>query len=221
MTPSERREGFDVGVLGELDGTVHELGPDGGGGVGALERTCQSTRDICVIVVADPDHAEQVGGVAGEPDIVGGSGFAGGGCGEAVRAEPGAGAEGHDVFQQGLGEVGDAGIEDLLGFGGVVGDDVAVGVADAGEHPGLEVDAAVGEDGVGAGHVDGGGVVGADGDGRGGAGVDDAGGAGEGGDVLEADHLGQGDGGDVERVLDGLDAVTMPGYSPFSKLPGV
>ena len=35
-----RREGFDVGVLGELDGTVHELGPDGSGGVGALKRTC-------------------------------------------------------------------------------------------------------------------------------------------------------------------------------------
>ncbi len=33
-----RGEGFDVGVLGELDGAVHELGPDGSGGVGALER---------------------------------------------------------------------------------------------------------------------------------------------------------------------------------------
>ncbi len=136
---------------------------------------------------------------------MGGAGLAGGGCGEAVSSDRGAGAEGHDAFQQGLGEVGGAGVEDLLGFGGEVGDDVAVGVADAGEHPGLEVDAAVGEDGVGAGHVDGRGVVGADGDRRGAAGVDDAGGAGEGGDVLEADHLGEGDGGDVERVRDGLE----------------
>ena len=35
-----RREGFDVGVLGEFDGAVHELGPDGSGGVGTLERVC-------------------------------------------------------------------------------------------------------------------------------------------------------------------------------------
>ena len=42
-----RGEGFDVGVLGELDGAVHELGPDGCGGVGALER-CVSPREISV-----------------------------------------------------------------------------------------------------------------------------------------------------------------------------
>ena len=30
-------EGFDVGVLGEQDGALHELGPDGSGGVGALQ----------------------------------------------------------------------------------------------------------------------------------------------------------------------------------------
>ena len=79
-------------------------------------------------------------------------------------ARRGTGAVGHDVFQQRLGEVGGARVEDLFGFGGKVGDDVAVGVADAGEHPGLEVDAVVGEDGVGAGHVERCGVVGADGD---------------------------------------------------------
>ena len=52
-----RGEGFDVGVLGELDGAVHELGPDGGGGVGALECMCQSARDVCVIVISHPYHA--------------------------------------------------------------------------------------------------------------------------------------------------------------------
>ncbi len=213
-----RREGFDVGVLGELDGAVHELSPDGGGGVGALERTCQATRDICVVVISYPHDAEQVRGVAGEPDIVGGSGLAGCGCGEAMPASCGAGAESHDVFEQGLGKEGDAWVEDLLGFGGVVGDDVAVGVADAGEHPRLEVDTAVGEDGVGAGHVDGCGVVGADGDGWGGAGVDDAGGAGEGGYVLKADHLGQIDGCNVERVRYGLDCGDHAGILTLLKV---
>ncbi len=33
-----RDEGFDVGVLRELDGALHELGPDGSGGVRALHR---------------------------------------------------------------------------------------------------------------------------------------------------------------------------------------
>ena len=122
--------------------------------------------------------------------------------------------------QQGLGEEGGAGVEDLLGLGGEVGDDVAVGVADAGEHPGLEVDAVVGEDGVGAGHVDGGGAVGADGDRGGGAGVDDAGGAGEGGDVLVADLLGEGDGGDIEGVGDGLDGGDHAGVLALLEVAG-
>ena len=157
-------EGFDVGVLGKLDGALHELGPDGRGGVGAFDL------DVGVVVVADPDDAEEVGGVSGEPGVVAGAGLAGGGSGEAVSANgSGSGAVVHDAFQQGLGEEGGAGVEDLLGLGGIVGDDIAVGVADAGEHPGREVDAAVGEDGVGAGHVDRRGAVGADGDGWGGA----------------------------------------------------
>ena len=66
------------------------------------------------------------------------------------------------------------------------------------------MDAAVGEDGVGAGHVEGGGVVGAEGDGGGALGVGDAGGAGEGGDVAEADLLAEGDGRVVERVGEGV-----------------
>ena len=155
-----RGEGLHVGVLRELDGAVHELGPDGRGGDGAGEL------DVGVVVVADPDDADEVGGVAGEPGVVGGAGFAGGGSGEAVLADGGAVAEVHDAFEQRLGEVGGAGVHDLLGFGGEVGDDVAVGVADAGEQPGVEVDAAVGEDGVGAGHVERCGVVGAERDGR-------------------------------------------------------
>ena len=66
------------------------------------------------------------------------------------------------------------------------------------------MDAAVGEDRVGAGHVEGRGVVGADGDrGRAASGLD-AGFAGEGGDAIEADHGGEADGGVVERPLQGV-----------------
>ena len=42
--------------------------------------------DVGVVVVADPDDAEQVGGVAGEPGVVRGAGLAGGGSGEAEAA---------------------------------------------------------------------------------------------------------------------------------------
>ncbi len=132
----------------------------------------------------------------------------------------GGGAAGHDAFHEGLGEVGDAGIEDLFGLRGVVGDDIAVGTADAGEHPGIDVDAAVGEDGVGAGHVDGRGAVGADGDGRGGPGGGDAGGAGESGDVFVADLLGEGDGGDVERVGDGVGGGDHAGVLALFEVAG-
>ena len=59
--------------------------------------------DVGVVVVADPDDAEQVGGVAGEPGVVGGAGLAGGGRGEAVGADAGGGAEGHDAFAAGTG----------------------------------------------------------------------------------------------------------------------
>src|SRR5580704_11920321 len=62
------------------------------------------------------------------------------------------------------------------------------------------MDAVVGEYRVGAGHVDGGCVVRAERDGRCTSCVSDAGGASQGRDVIEADHLSQGDGGVVERV---------------------
>ena len=97
-----------------------------------------------------------------------------------------------DAFHEGLGEVGGARIEDLFGDGGEVGDDVSAGIADAGEQPGVEVDAAVGEGGVDAGHINRRGAVGADGDGRGGLGRGDAGGAGEGGDVFVPNLLREG-----------------------------
>ena len=46
-------------------------------------------------------------------------------------------------------------------------------------------------------------------------------GAGERGDVVIADHLGEGDGGDVERVCDGGGRRDHAGVLALSKLPGV
>ena len=201
-------EGLHVRVLRQRDGALHELGPDGRGGVGALERLGEVVRNVGVVVVADPDDAEQVGGVAGEPGVVRGAGFASGGSGESACAHRGCGAAGHDAFHERLREVRDARVEHLLGFGREVGDDVAARVADAGEHPGLEVDAVVGEDGVGAGHVHGRGAIGADRDRRCAASVHDAGRARERSDVVIADELRERDGGDVEGVLERVAAVT-------------
>ena len=106
---------------------LHEFGPDGGGGGGALHF------DVGVVVVTDPDDAEQVGAVGGEPYIVRGAGFAGRGRGEAAGADESAGAVAHHTFEQGLGEVGGARIHHLLTLLWEVRDDVAGRAADAGE----------------------------------------------------------------------------------------
>ncbi len=87
-------EGFDVGVLGELDGAVHELGPDGSGGDGSGEF------DVGVVVVADPDDADKVGVVGGEPCVVGGAGFARGGGHESTLADCVSVTEVHDAFKE-------------------------------------------------------------------------------------------------------------------------
>ena len=127
----------------------------------------------------------------------------------------------HDAFHKRLGEVGYAGIEDLFGLRGEVGDDVAVGTADAGEEPGLEVDAAVGEGGVDAGHIEGCCRVGADGHGGLWGGRWDAGFVGEGGDVAVADCWARAMVAMLSECARASAAVTMPGYSDLSKLPGM
>jgi hypothetical protein len=75
-----RGEGLDVGILREQDRALHELGPYGSRGVSAFDL------DVGVIVVADPDDADKVRGIAGEPGIMAGSCLAGGRSGEAVPA---------------------------------------------------------------------------------------------------------------------------------------
>ncbi len=67
------------------------------------------------------------------------------------------------------------------------------------------MDAVVGEDGVGPGHVERGGIVGTEGDGGGAACGGDSGGAAQGGDRIEAYLLTEGDGGVVERVCESVD----------------
>src|ERR1700677_5015121 len=175
-------------------------------------------RNICVVVVADPDDADEVGGVSREPDVVAGSGFAGGGSQKAGPAGRGGGGAGPGVFKQRLGKIGHARIEDLLGFGGEVGDDVSIRVPYGGEHPWGEVYAIVGEDGVGARHIDGCSTVCADGDRRGSPGTGDSGGAGESGYVAVSDHLRERDGGDVERVIDGIDSGYHAGVLALLKV---
>jgi len=73
-------EGFDVGVLRKLDRAFHELRPYGSRSMSAFDL------DVGVVVVADPDDADEVRGIAGEPGIVAGSCLAGGRSGEAVPA---------------------------------------------------------------------------------------------------------------------------------------
>src|SRR5579859_47917 len=49
-----RAEGLDVRVVWQLDGALHELGPDGQCDHGATQV------DIAIVVIADPDDAEQI-----------------------------------------------------------------------------------------------------------------------------------------------------------------
>src|SRR5512146_3321920 len=79
-------ERLNVAVLRHLDGPFHEFGPNGGGGGGAAQA------QVAVIVEADPDNAQQVAGVAGEPAVMRGAGLARGGGGEAHAAHSGGSA---------------------------------------------------------------------------------------------------------------------------------
>src|SRR5438874_111051 len=54
-----RRERLHIAVAGQLVSTQHELGPDGRSGVGALKF------EIGVVVIADPDDAEEIRGITG------------------------------------------------------------------------------------------------------------------------------------------------------------
>ena len=73
-------EGLGVAILAVIERTLHKLGPDGQRGMGAFEI------EHAVIVEADPHDAQELGGEAGEPAVMRGSGFAGGRNGEAARA---------------------------------------------------------------------------------------------------------------------------------------
>ena len=62
-------ERFGVSVRAELCGAFHELCPDRQCGTGAFQPL------FAVVVKAYPNHAQQLAGEAGEPSVVGGSGF--------------------------------------------------------------------------------------------------------------------------------------------------
>ena len=147
-------EGSHVGVLRELDGAVHEASPNGRG------RDGSGKFYVRVVVVSDPDDADEIGRVGCKPRIMRCAGFASSGGGEASLADGGAVAEVHHSFKEGLCKVGRAGVHHLAGFRGEVGYDVAFGVANAGEKPGVDVDAAICKDGVGSSHIERRGVVG-------------------------------------------------------------
>ena len=178
--------------------------------------------NVGVVVVSDPNDAEEVGGISGEPCIVAGSRFAGSRCGEPVTADSSGWRSIVDgALKQGLSEVGDTRIEDLLRFGGEVRDDVAVGISDGGEHPRGEVDSVISEDGVCATHVQRSGIVSADGDGRSSAGAGDTSGTGECCHVLEADHLAQLDCGVIERVSQGIGSSYVAAEVPLEVVRSV
>ena len=62
-----RREVMDVLVGGQVDGKLHEVGPNGQCGLGAGEP------DVAVVVVANPGYGEQIRGESCKPAVVGGA----------------------------------------------------------------------------------------------------------------------------------------------------
>src|SRR5208337_4182283 len=59
-----RREVPGVGILRQLHGALHELSPDG------RSRRAATELEVRVVVVAYPDDAQQVGGIAGKPGVM-------------------------------------------------------------------------------------------------------------------------------------------------------
>ena len=188
-----------VGILRQLDRPLHEVGPDGS------RRESAHQFHVGIVIVPDPDDADEVRGVASEPYVVAGAGLACGRGHEAALAGLVAVAEVHHALQQAGGQEGGALVQHLMRVRRVVGENIAVGVAHRGQHPGVDVDAVVRKDSVCAGHIKRRGVIRAKGDGWSSPRRLDAGLAGKLSDVLEADHLAEGDGRVVQRVRQGVD----------------
>ena len=155
--------------------------------------------DIAIVVIADPDNAEQVGGEAGEPAIMRGAGFSGRGGGEAPGPDSDRGTVIEHAFHHGSDYVRDARIKHLGLLRLVIVQNVAVGVTHGAKHDGRDALAVVGEDGVSRGHLHGRGVIRSQGHGGRGFYGRDTGGPGQGGNLVIAHHLGDFDGGVVER----------------------
>ena len=133
--------------------------------------------NVGVVIVAHPHHTKQAAGKARKPRIVAGAGFARSRRDESHVANAGASSAeisssnlagiapvtSENSFHHGCGEEGSAWIEHLPRRGRVVFDDVAGRCAHAGQHPRVDVHAAIGKGRIRAGHVERRGVIGANG----------------------------------------------------------
>src|ERR1700690_669291 len=105
-----RLEILGVGVSGQSDSAFHEFRPDRSGGLAAGEA------EVAIVVKADPDDAEKIGGEAGEPAVARCTGLPCCRRGKAERTDRSASAAIDDVFHQTGGEKGDARIENGARF---------------------------------------------------------------------------------------------------------
>ena len=118
------RKRLHIGILRQGSCLLHELSPDRQGRLGAAQA------DVAIVVISDPDNAEQIAGVSGEPSVMRAAGFPGGGALKAKRAaniEGGSKVE-HSRHHVGHNE-GDARIENLPLFRLEVHDYISRGVA--------------------------------------------------------------------------------------------
>src|SRR5579884_4222842 len=67
----------NIRVLRQRDGALHEIGPDGSRGLHSLEL------DVRIVIISDPDDAQQVRRISSEPCIIRSPCFSGGGGSEA------------------------------------------------------------------------------------------------------------------------------------------
>ena len=139
---------MDVLVGGQVDGKLHEVGPNGQCGLGAGEP------NVAVVVVANPGYGEQIRGESCKPAVVGGARLACRGRSKPTAAHLGVRTIVYHALHQADHQVGHSRVEHMAFGVGDLPHDVVTAILDLRNETGRYVVAVVGKDGVSSGDLE-------------------------------------------------------------------